>query len=132
MPPARGSQPRHSIFQPSDDATVSPFLVPSNFFAVVSLRQAAEMVEQIQKDAELARACRSLADEVEGALRQHAVVSHPQAGRVYAFVSERNPYYCLGTAAKGLGGPQVGLDMIWPLGVIMDSPARRSGRSRNA
>ena len=37
-----------SIFRPSDDATVFPFLVPSNFFAVVSLRQAAEMVETIK------------------------------------------------------------------------------------
>ncbi len=35
----------HSMFRPSDDATLFPFLVPSNFFAVVVLRQAAEMVE---------------------------------------------------------------------------------------
>ena len=34
-----------SMFRPSDDATVFPFLVPSNFFAVVSLRQAAEMLD---------------------------------------------------------------------------------------
>src|SRR5262249_26363582 len=33
-----------SMFRPSDDATVFPFLIPSNFFAVVSLQQAAEMV----------------------------------------------------------------------------------------
>ena len=37
-----------SMFRPSDDATMFPFLVPSNFFAVVSLRQAAEMVETIR------------------------------------------------------------------------------------
>src|SRR6185437_831416 len=36
-----------SMFRPSDDATVFPYLVPANFFAVVSLRQAAEMVEKI-------------------------------------------------------------------------------------
>ena len=150
----------HSIFRPSDDATVFPFLVPSNFFAVVSLRQAADMVEQISKDAELAAQCRSLADEVEHALREYAAVSHPLAGRVYAFevdgygnyyctddgnipsllslpylvavktsdelyqntrrllLSGKNPYYCQGTAANGLGGPHVGVDMIWPLGVI--------------
>ena len=32
----------YSIFRPSDDATIFPFLIPSNYFAVVSLRQAAE------------------------------------------------------------------------------------------
>jgi meiotically up-regulated gene 157 (Mug157) protein len=34
-------------------------------------------------------------------------------------LSARNPYYCIGKAASGLGGPHVGIDMIWPLGVIM-------------
>ena len=37
-----------SMFRPSDDATVFPFLVPSNFFAVVSLRQAAGAVRPIR------------------------------------------------------------------------------------
>ncbi len=50
-----------SMFRPSDDATVFPYLVPANFFAVVSLRQAAEMVEQIQQDKILAGECRALA-----------------------------------------------------------------------
>ena len=58
-----------SMFRPSDDATVFPFLVPSNFFAVVSLRQAAEMLEQIHHDQDSATQCRALADEVESALR---------------------------------------------------------------
>ena len=43
-----------SMFRPSDDATVFPFLVPSNFFAVASLRQAAEMMEQIHHNGETA------------------------------------------------------------------------------
>ena len=55
-------------------ATVFPFLVPSNFFAVVSLRQAAEMLEHIRHDRETAADCRALADEVEKALRLYAVV----------------------------------------------------------
>lgn len=74
-----------SSFRPSDDATIYNFLVPSNFFAVVSLRQAAEMVQALQKDAELANACRTLATEVENALKKYAVVTHPQFGKVYAY-----------------------------------------------
>ncbi len=159
--PARPVGMIFSMFRPSDDATIFPFLVPSNFFAVVSLRQAADMVEQIRNDSLLARQCRALADEVERALGEHAIVNHPRAGRVYAFevdafgnycctddgnipsllslpylgavrrndrvyrntrrflLSADNPYYCIGKAASGLGGPHVGVDMIWPLGVIM-------------
>ena len=74
-----------SMFRPSDDATIFPFLIPSNFFAVVSLRQAAEMVQATTKNAKLANALQKLADEVWAALQQYAVVTHPQAGKVYAY-----------------------------------------------
>jgi meiotically up-regulated gene 157 (Mug157) protein len=150
-----------SIFRPSDDATIFPYLVPANFFAVVSLRQAAEMVEQIANDPALANECRSLADEVERALHHYAVAHHPTLGPVYAYevdgygnyyciddgnvpsllslpylgavkvnddlyqrtrhlvLSDANPYYCQGKAADGPGGPHVGMNMIWPLGIIV-------------
>ncbi len=150
-----------SMFRPSDDATVFPYLVPSNFFAVVSMRQAAQMLEEVQHDRDSAARCQALADEVERALQAYAVVTHPQGGRVYAYevdgfgnfyciddgnvpsllslpylgsvppndrlylatrrlvLSEANPYYCRGKAAEGPGGPHVGVDMIWPLGLIV-------------
>ncbi len=74
-----------SMFRPSDDATIFPYLIPSNFFAVVSLKQAAEMVNKIYKDAALANECQQLATEVEKALQQYAVVAHAQFGKVYAY-----------------------------------------------
>jgi meiotically up-regulated gene 157 (Mug157) protein len=74
-----------SSFRPSDDATVFSFLIPSNFFAVVSLRQAAEMVSKISNDAGLASSLTALAKEVEGALREHAIVTHKVFGKVYAY-----------------------------------------------
>jgi meiotically up-regulated gene 157 (Mug157) protein len=30
-----------------------------------------------------------------------------------------NPYFFEGRAGEGIGGPHVGLDMVWPLGIIM-------------
>ena len=150
-----------SIFRPSDDATVFPFLVPANFFAVVSLRQAAEMLEQIHHDQDSALQCRAMADEVVQALRRHAIVRHPKFGNVLAYevdafgnfyciddgnvpsllslpyigatkvddkiyrntrhlvLSDGNPYYCQGKVADGPGGPHVGMNMIWPLGLIV-------------
>ena len=166
--PARPVGLIYSMFRPSDDATIFPFLIPSNFFAMVSLRQAAEMVEQLRQDSNLAKECRALADEVEQALHEYSIVNHPFAGKVYAYevdafgnyyctddgnipsllslpylgavkhsdklyqntrkmlLSVKNPYYCLGSAAKGLGGPHVGMDMIWPLGVIIQGLTSQS------
>jgi meiotically up-regulated gene 157 (Mug157) protein len=74
-----------SIFRPSDDATIYPFLVPSNFFAVLSLRQMAEMFEQIAHDHITAAACRTLAAEVETALHKYAIGHHPVYGKVLAY-----------------------------------------------
>jgi meiotically up-regulated gene 157 (Mug157) protein len=146
-----------SSFRPSDDATIFPFLIPSNFFAVVSLRQAAEMVTSLHNDNALATELLALAKEVETAIQQHGVVTHPKYGKIYAFevdgfggaymmddsnvpsllslpylgavdkndpiyqntrkfvLSADNPYYFIGKAAEGIGGPHAGQDMIWPM-----------------
>lgn len=74
-----------SSFRPSDDATTFDFLVPSNFFAVTSLRKAAEILETVNADPQTAGECRALAKEVEDALKKHAVVKHPKYGKIYAF-----------------------------------------------
>ena len=34
-------------------------------------------------------------------------------------LSEDNPYFFRGQAAEGIGGPHVGLDMIWPMSILM-------------
>jgi uncharacterized protein len=75
----------NSSFRPSDDATTYGFLIPSNLFAVTSLRQLAEISSGVTKDEAFAKACLVLADEVETAIRRYAVVNHPKYGKVYAF-----------------------------------------------
>ena len=74
-----------SIFRPSDDATIYPFLIPANFFAVTSLRQMADMLTALKGDTKLIADARALAGEVETALKQHAIVSHPRFGKIYAY-----------------------------------------------
>jgi hypothetical protein len=150
-----------SAFRPSDDATVFSSLIPSNFFAVVSLRQAAEMLESIANDSNTANELKALADEVEKALQTYAIVKHKKYGDIYAFeidgygnhllmddanvpsllslpylgavdrndpiykntrqfvLSLDNPFFFKGKAAEGIGGPHVGLDMIWPMAITM-------------
>lgn len=150
-----------STFRPSDDATIFSYLVPSNFFAAVSLRQAAEMVNQIYHDANLTNECIQLAHEVNDALKQYGTATHPQFGKIYAYevngfgsfhlmddanvpsllsmpylgaisatdpvyqntrrflLSAENPFFFKGKAAEGVGSPHTGLDMIWPMSIIM-------------
>lgn len=74
-----------SVFRPSDDATIYPFLIPSNYFAVISLKQMAEMFEVLGKDTATAARCRLLANEVHAALEKYAVAHHPVYGKVLAF-----------------------------------------------
>ncbi len=74
-----------SCFRPSDDATTLQFLVPSNFFAVSSLRKAAEILDTVNGDKSKAEECRTLAGEVEAALKENATYTHPVFGEIYAF-----------------------------------------------
>jgi meiotically up-regulated gene 157 (Mug157) protein len=73
-----------SCFRPSDDACIFPFLVPSNLFAVTSLRQLAAMAETILRDHDMASEALSLAHEVEAALRLYAIVNMP-SGTIWAY-----------------------------------------------
>jgi meiotically up-regulated gene 157 (Mug157) protein len=150
-----------SIFRPSDDATIYPFLVPSNLFAVVTLRHLAELHAAVVGDSAFEAECLARADEVETALRAHGAAEHLDFGTLWAYevdgfgnrlfmddanvpsllslpylgcctrddpwyratrafvLSEHNPYFFRGTVGDGIGGPHVGLEMIWPLSVIM-------------
>jgi uncharacterized protein len=74
-----------SVFRPSDDGTIFPFLIPSNYLAVVSLRQFAELVSAHAKDAAFALECQQLANEVQVALRKHATVKHAVFGEILAY-----------------------------------------------
>lgn len=74
-----------SCFRPSDDATTLQFLVPSNFFAVTSLRKAAEILTAVNNRTDIAKQCTELANEVETALKKYAIYNHPEFGKMYAF-----------------------------------------------
>ena len=74
-----------SSFRPSDDSTLFPFLIPSNLFAVQSLRQLSAIAKERLNNADLAKDCQELADEVEAAVKQHAIKQHAECGEIYAY-----------------------------------------------
>lgn len=153
----------HSGFRPSDDACIYPFLIPSNLFAVLSLRQLAEIVDAEFSEKEFTAECRALANEVAEAVERYAVLVHgahgeltcyeadgfgnhlwmddanvpsllslpylgicpetdPRYMRTRKFVlGDDNPYFFRGKAATGIGSPHVGLNMIWPISLIIQA-----------
>ena len=74
-----------SSFRPSDDATIFGFLIPSNLFAITSLRQLAEIVRVVKNNTEFATRCEALASEVEAAVKKYGIIEHPEFGQIYAF-----------------------------------------------
>lgn len=150
-----------SSFRPSDDATVLPFLIPSNYFAVTSLRQLAEILTFLGLKDKLADEALNLAKEVETSLAEYAISEHMNYGEILAFevdgfgnklfmddanipsllalpylgamdssdilyqntrkfiLSANNPWFYKGKYAEGIGGPHVGVDMIWPMSIVM-------------
>ena len=129
--------------------------------AVTTLRKAAEILTAVNREANLAKQCNDLADEVEQALKKYAVYNHPKYGNIYAlevdgfgnhlladdanvpsllgmgylgdvslddptyqntlrFVwSEDNPWFFRGKVGEGIGGPHIGLNMAWPMSIMM-------------
>jgi len=74
-----------STFRPSDDATIFLFLIPSNYFASVSLKQMAEISQAVYNDETFAKECLSLAAQVDKALEEYAQVEHPRFGTVIPY-----------------------------------------------
>lgn len=83
--PVRANGMISSAFRPSDDATIFPFLVPSNIFAAISLRQLSELYSIVLGDEEFGKECAAFAEEVETAVRSAAIASHLNFGDIYAY-----------------------------------------------
>lgn len=153
----------HSMFRPSDDATFYPFLISSNMFAVVSLRQISEIFKTIFSSLNADNQFIELANEVDEAIKNYAIFDRKEFGKIYALeidgfgnalfmddanvpnllsipylgytdyhdeiykntrkfsLSTANPWFNEGKFAKGIGGPHVGENKIWPLGLIMQA-----------
>jgi len=83
--PARPNGMICSMFRPSDDACIFPYLIPSNLFAVIALRMLAEMAAVLFSDAMLAEECTALSAEVNRAVEKYGVVRDDAGDEIYAY-----------------------------------------------
>lgn len=151
----------HSMFRPSDDACIYPFLIPSNLFAIRALNLLAHIYAIVFEDLAVVNQCTVLCEEIGTAIEKYGIIEHPVHGKMLAYevdgfgnslcmddanvpsllalpylgcadindeiyqntrrfvLSENNPYFFKGRVAEGIGGPHVGLDMIWPMSITM-------------
>jgi meiotically up-regulated gene 157 (Mug157) protein len=74
-----------SPFRPSDDATTFQFSIPSNFFALQTLRNLDRIYHKYFPTDPLTNEIGELSSDLLSALIQYGVVSHPIYGKIYAY-----------------------------------------------
>ncbi len=150
-----------SMFRPSDDATVFPYLIPSNLFAYRALDQINKIGSAAKEEELFSQEVYALSQQIKNAVFTEGIIEHKTFGKIFAYevngfgsynlmddanvpsllslpylgildeadpiyqntrkyaLSLNNPFFFKGNAAEGIGGPHAGMDMIWPLSIIM-------------
>ena len=78
----------HSMFRPSDDATIYPFLIPSNMFALSALANLSLLNNILHLETEFGNDCLDLLDSLIEPLEAHATAIHPVYGEVFAYEAD--------------------------------------------
>ena len=74
-----------SMFRPSDDATMYPFLIPSNIFAAISMEQLSEIYKSEQMDIVFSEKCLSMSIEINNAIEKYAIKEHLDFGKIFSY-----------------------------------------------
>ncbi|MHB1021286.1 MAG: glycoside hydrolase family 125 protein [Acidobacteriaceae bacterium] len=86
--PARPVGMIFSMFRPSDDACIYPFLIPANLFAVQALTQIQQIATHVLADSKLAAECADLSATVRQALARYGICRHPVFGSIWAYEAD--------------------------------------------
>jgi len=78
----------HSMFRPSDDATIYPFLIPSNMFAVSTMVNLSILRVSLKLEKELGDDCLFLLDSLMDPLEAHGITNHTIYGDVFAYEAD--------------------------------------------
>ncbi len=75
----------HSMFRPSDDATVFPFNIPGNMFALHVLSLLNEMGPGLGLKADIMKDAKNIKDTIGAGLIEHGQFKHSKLGLIYAY-----------------------------------------------
>lgn len=73
------------IYFSLDDVVFYQFHTADNALAVVQLRKLAELLSQTLFRIDLVKKCKDIADRIEKAIWEHAVVEVPEYGKIFAY-----------------------------------------------
>ncbi len=74
-----------SMFRPSDDATMYPFLIPSNIFASISMKQLSKIYKEQKIDELFSEKCLEMSIEIDNSVKKHAIKEHLDFGKIYSY-----------------------------------------------
>ncbi|KAJ2681176.1 hypothetical protein GGI25_000131 [Coemansia spiralis] len=77
-----------TLFRPSDDATIFPFLVPANAFLAVELANLGQMFSALGTNLDIANEANSRAKEIRQGVLQFGTLMHPKYGRIFAYETD--------------------------------------------
>lgn len=73
-----------SVFRPSDDECVFPYLIPANAMAVVNLHAVTKILDKVGA-AETSKLAESLATQIDTGIKEQSIVVHREFGKIYAY-----------------------------------------------
>ncbi|KAJ2756567.1 hypothetical protein GGI19_000719, partial [Coemansia pectinata] len=82
--PIRRTGMVRTLFRPSDDSVILPFLVPANAMLAVELRALADMLDATG-DVTIASRSRHLAEDITHGIYEFGTAEHPKYGQVFAY-----------------------------------------------
>ncbi|MDD5066373.1 MAG: glycoside hydrolase family 125 protein [bacterium] len=86
----------YSLFRPSDDNCVYPYLVPSNMFLASTLPKLKEMYQAFwPSDTGNINRCQLIRDTIMSGLTNFALYDHPVYGKIWAFEVDGNGQFLL-------------------------------------
>jgi meiotically up-regulated gene 157 (Mug157) protein len=100
-----------SAFRPSDDGCSFNYLIPSQMFVVVELRELARAFDAIYRAPHWVERVQSLVQTLQEGIDRYGIVQHPTAGRIYAYEVDGLGHYNLMDDANLpslLGIPELG------------------------
>lgn len=83
-----------SVFRPSDDEAIFPYIIPANAMAVVTLRSVSKILQNISQQ-QLADDCNILASEIDEGIKKYGVVAHGVFGKIFAYEVDGFGSHCL-------------------------------------
>jgi len=75
----------HAMFRPSDDATVYPFNIPGNCFAITALGKLAELWKAIKEDNDFLGAAMALRQTLQDNILRYGIIKTPDFGEIFAY-----------------------------------------------